>query len=100
MKICHKLVRARIPKIIEANSKACVIAVLSNDDYIALFDTKLEKKLRDYYAGRFAKELADLFKVLHSCVVAHGYTLEQFENVCTEKAAKHGAFTIYEENSS
>ena len=93
MKIYHKLVRDRIPEIIEAGGKTCVTEVLSDEDYIAALDAKLEEELREYYADHSLEELADLLEVLRACAVARGYTLEQLENVRAEKAAKRGAFT-------
>ena len=93
MKIYHKLVRDRIPEIIEDGGKTCVAEVLSDEDYIAALDAKLEEELREYYADHSLEELADLLEVLCACAVARGYTLEQLENVRAEKAAKRGAFT-------
>ena len=43
-----KLVRDSIPEIIEADGKTCVCATLSNEDYIALLDQKLNEELAEY----------------------------------------------------
>ena len=37
-KTYHKLVRDRIPEIIEADKKICICETLSNEDYISLLD--------------------------------------------------------------
>ena len=38
MKTYHKLVRDRIPEIIEADGKTCVCETLSDEEYIRLLD--------------------------------------------------------------
>lgn len=92
MKLYHKLVRDRIPEIIEASGKTCVTEIMSDDDYIAALDAKLNEELQEYYADHSVEELADMLEVLRACAVARGYTLEQLEAVRAEKAAKRGAF--------
>ena len=47
IKAYHKLVRDRIPEIIEADGKTCICATLSNEDYIALLDQKLNEELTE-----------------------------------------------------
>ena len=41
----HKLVRDRIPEIIEASGKSCVTEILSDADYLELLDAKLDEEL-------------------------------------------------------
>ena len=41
----HKLVRDRIPEIIESDGKQCVCEVLSSEDYLVLLDEKLQEEL-------------------------------------------------------
>ena len=43
MKTYHKLVRDRIPEIIEADGKTCVCETLSDEEYIRLLDKKLNE---------------------------------------------------------
>ena len=44
----HKLVRDRIPEIIEAVGKVCICERLSAEDYILLLDQKLNEELAEY----------------------------------------------------
>ena len=44
----HKLVRDRIPAIIESAGKKCIYTELSDDAYIAMLDTKLNEELAEY----------------------------------------------------
>ena len=45
MKSFYKLVRDRIPEIIEADGKTCVYETLSDEAYIRLLDQKLSEEL-------------------------------------------------------
>ena len=48
----HKLVRDRIPEIIEADGKVCICETLSDEDYIYLLDQKLNEELAEYHLRR------------------------------------------------
>ena len=88
----HKLVRDRIPEIIEASGKSCVTEILSDADYLELLDAKLDDELAEYHKDQNVEELADLLEVIYAAAKARGYTLEQLEVVRAEKASKRGAF--------
>ena len=91
IKYC-KLVRDRIPEIIEASGKACVTEILSDDEYLRMIDTKLDEELVEYHKDQNIEELADLIEVIYAAAIARGYTIEQLEKVRAEKAEKRGAF--------
>ena len=88
----NKLVRDRIPEIIEASGKNCVTEILSDADYLELLDAKLDEELSEYHKDQNVEELADLLEVIYAAAKARGYTLEQLEVVRAEKASKRGAF--------
>ena len=88
----NKLVRDRIPEIIEASGKSCVTDILSDADYLRMLDAKLDEELAEYHQDQNVEELADLLEVLYAAAKARGYTLEQLEQVRAEKAAKRGGF--------
>lgn len=88
----NKLVRDRIPEIIESAGKTCVTAVLSDEEYIRCLDAKLDEELSEYHKDQNIEELADLIEVIRAAAVARGYTLEELERVRTEKAAERGGF--------
>ena len=92
MRQYHKLVRDRIPEIIEADGKSCICETLSDEDYISLLDRKLNEELAEYQESKSLEELADLLEVMQAVVKARGWTLEELEQVRTDKAAKRGGF--------
>ena len=88
----NKLVRDRIPEIIEASGKFCVTEILSDEAYLRLLDAKLDEELAEYHSDQNIEELADLLEVIYAAAMARGYTLEQLESVRAAKAEKRGAF--------
>ncbi len=92
VKTYNKLVRDRIPEIIEASGKSCSTEILSAEDYLHMVDAKLDEELAEYHKDQNIEELADLLEVIRAAVVARGYTIEDLERVRSEKAAKRGGF--------
>lgn len=88
----HKLVRDRIPEIIEASGKTCVTEVLSDEEYLKMIDAKLDEELAEYHKDQNIEELADLLEVVRAAAIARGYSVEELEKVRAEKAAKRGGF--------
>lgn len=91
-KVYNKLVRDRIPAIIEATGAACETEILSDADYLRLLDTKLDEELAEYHQDQNIEELADLLEVIYACAKARGYTPDELEAVRAGKAAKRGGF--------
>lgn len=88
----NKLVRDRIPEIIQADGKTCVCDVLSDEDYLRLLDQKLNEELAEYQESKSLEELADLFEVMRAVVKARGWTMEKLEQVRADKADRRGGF--------
>ena len=88
----NKLVRDRIPEIIESSGKTCVVEVLSDEEYLKYLDAKLDEELADYHKDQNIEELADLLEVLRAAAIARGYSIEDLEQVRAAKAEKRGSF--------
>lgn len=88
----HKLVRDRIPEIIQDSGKICFHETLNNADYLCLLDEKLNEELAEYQKSKSIEELADLLEVMQAVVKARGWTLEELEQVRADKAAERGGF--------
>ena len=89
----HKLVRDRIPEIIESSGKTCTVEILSDEDYLRMVDAKLDEELAEYHKDQNIEELADLLEVIRAAAIARGYTLEELEAVRVKKAEKRGGFS-------
>ena len=73
----NKLVRDRIPEIIESKGKACVTEILPDEKYLEMIDAKLDEELLEYHTDKNLEELADLVEVIYAATKARGYTLEE-----------------------
>ena len=93
IKTYNKLVRDRIPEIINASGRTCAIEVLSMDDYLHYLDLKLDEELAEYHQSLSIEELADLQEVINAVTIARGYSLDDLEKVRADKAQKRGGFT-------
>ena len=91
-KTYNKLVRDRIPEIIEASGAECKTEILSDEKYLEMIDAKLDEELAEYHKDQNIEELADLLEVIRAATIARGYTLEELEAVRVKKAEKRGGF--------
>ena len=92
IKTYHKLVRDRIPEIIEKSGKVCKTEILSDDDYLIMLEQKLDEELEEYHQDQNLEELADLLEVLWATAEARGYTVAELELMRKKKAAERGGF--------
>lgn len=92
IKTYNKLVRDRIPEIIEESGKECKTAILSDEQYLKMIDAKLDEELAEYHKDQNIEELADLLEVIRAATIARGYTLDDLETVRAKKAEKRGGF--------
>ncbi len=88
----NKLVRDRIPKIIEDSGKTCEIEVLDDKTYLEMLDKKLMEELSEYYESHNAEELADLLEVIYAAAKLQGYIKEQLEEIRQNTADRRGTF--------
>lgn len=93
MTIIHnKLVRDKIPQIIEQSGKICVTRILSDEEYAAALNAKLQEELNEYLADGSMEELADLLEVMMAAAKARGHDFSEVEAIRREKAEKRGRF--------
>ena len=92
MKVYNKLVRDKIPEIIEADGKVCRTHILSNEEYIVALEAKLNEEVAEYQADKNLEEMADVLEVLHASCVARGYSLDELEAMRAKKANERGGF--------
>jgi predicted house-cleaning noncanonical NTP pyrophosphatase (MazG superfamily) len=92
----NKLVRDKIPQIIESKGKKFSAKVLNNEDYIKYLKEKAYEELDEYCAAETdveaVEELADLLEVIRALTNQHGFSIEEVEAVRKGKAGKRGGF--------
>lgn len=92
MKVHNKLVRDKIPEIIEKDGKTCVTHILSGEKYIVALETKLNEEVAEYQADKNLEEMAGVLEVLQAICVARGYSLDELEMMRAKKADERGGF--------
>ena len=90
--VYNKLVRDRIPEIIENDGKTCRIEILTDEEYIKKVDAKLDEELAEYHKDQNIEELADLMEVIYAAAIDRGYSVEELEAARQKKVQKRGAF--------
>lgn len=87
-----KLIRDRIPEIIERSGKTCVCETLTEGEYLRRLNEKLLEETREYLESGELEELADICEVLRAITEAKGLTPEALERARAEKRAARGGF--------
>ncbi len=92
----NKLVRDRIPEIIEKNGESFNTRILTEEEYIKELKRKCYEEFDEYAATDNDKdaveELADLLELMHALATVHGTDIHEIERVRNEKAEKRGGF--------
>ena len=91
-KTYNKLVRDKIPEIIEKSGNKCKIEILADEDYLRMLDAKLDEELAEYHKDQNLEELADLLEVIYAAAKAHGFSIDELEELRKQKAEKRGGF--------
>ena len=92
MPVYNKLVRDKIPEIIEKSGKRCIIETMDKKTYLESLDNKLYEELAEYQQDKSIEELADLLEVTYAVASARGYSFKELERIIAEKAVKRGGF--------
>lgn len=92
MDIQNKLVRDKIPEIIENSGRRAQYHFLSEEEYLTALDKKLLEEVEEYQADKNLEEMADILEVLYTICSARGYTREDLEEKRKEKFFKRGGF--------
>ncbi|WP_410990414.1 pyrophosphohydrolase domain-containing protein [Bacillus cereus] len=93
----NKLIRNKIPQIIEANGKTPTTKILSKDEYIKEICKKIEEELTEYLEANTKEhkleELSDLLEIINALAEHEGTTLEEINNIRKTKAEGRGGFS-------
>lgn len=92
LKKYNKLVRDKIPEIIEQDGRKAFCHVLSDEVYISELDKKLNEEVQEYQKDKNIEEMADVLEVLYAICEARGYSIADLEAKRKEKADSRGGF--------
>jgi predicted house-cleaning noncanonical NTP pyrophosphatase (MazG superfamily) len=92
MIVYNKLVRDRIPEIIAADGKSCVVRVLERDECLRELRRKLEEELREYLQSAEILELVDLAEIIYALAQEEGIDAAAFDQLRRTKRSTRGGF--------
>lgn len=96
MPIYNKLVRDRIPAIIEAGNKKFTMNVLNTTQHEVEIKRNLIEELKEYQEPstneEAVEELADLLELIYALLPLHDSNMEELEKVRVAKREKRGGF--------
>lgn len=91
-----KLVRDKIPTIIEESGKEAVTRILDDRTYEMELYIKLKEEMYEfldaYFIEDIAEELADMLEVIYALAKVKGIDKEVLEEVRKQKAMERGSF--------
>lgn len=88
----NKLIRDRIPEIIEASGKKAVVEKIQGEELLNLLNKKLFEELEEYEESGEVEELADLVEVVQAILDYKKVSLEDFNRIRENKNKSRGAF--------
>lgn len=88
----HKLVRDKIPKIIQKDGKRPVYKTLSEKQFYQELKRKLSEEVAEFFESEDVEELADIQTVLEALVASKNVSRSSFDEIVAQKKAKRGGF--------
>lgn len=93
MPVYAKVVRDRIPEIIERTGKKCTVSKVTGEMLILALQEKLIEELREFdEGGRDLEELADILEVVDGLAFHLGSSFEQIVGLKQKKRQERGGF--------
>ncbi len=96
-KIYNKLVRDKIPKIIENDGETPVVRVLNDNEYKKELEKKLKEEYEEVLLAKDKKErleeLADMLEVIRTLALLEDEDIQSVINIMDKKREKRGGFT-------
>lgn len=91
MKEYNKLVRDRIPEIIEKSGAKAITRTLTDEEFKVFLEKKLDEEVKEFHESKSLEELADILEVVFSLSAVYGNAEEMLEK-WLKKAATRGNF--------
>ncbi len=96
MPVYNKLVRDKIPHVIESTGKNFRTRILDEEQYRIELNVKLIEESEEYMQAEDKQEaldeLADMLEVIRALAALHGASWEQLEAIRVNKAKARGSF--------
>lgn len=90
--VYNKLVRDKIPQIIERQGKTANTRILSDEEYTRALEQKLDEEAGEFHKGKNLEELADILEVVYALAESIGCTKEELMEIYQKKHEERGGF--------
>ena len=88
-----KLVRDKIPRIIEKSGRSCRYYMATKDEYPRRLHAKLREEIKEFEEDPCEEELADIMEVLEALMTFYGVDPYEVETARQAKQFARGSFT-------
>jgi predicted house-cleaning noncanonical NTP pyrophosphatase (MazG superfamily) len=97
MPIYNKLVRDKIPEVIQSTGKGFRTRILNPEEYLRELNTKLREESDEYHQAKddhaVLEELADMLEVIRAIAEARGASWQELEAIRIHKEEARGGFS-------
>lgn len=90
--VYEKLVRDKIPQMIEAEGRRANYRILDDMEYRRCLERKLDEEVWEYHTEKNLEELVDILEVVFALAQDQGSTREQLLQTWEEKHTRRGGF--------
>lgn len=92
MKEYNKLVRDKIPEIIEKSGKKAITRTLTDEEFKEYLEKKLDEEVAEFHESKSMEELCDILEVVYALSSAHGVLFDVILGRA-KKEQERGGFT-------
>ena len=90
--VYNKLVRDKIPSIIESQGKNAKVRRLDDEEYFLALEQKLDEEVAEFHKDKNLEELADILEVVYALAENLGCTKEELLEIYRKKHDERGGF--------
>lgn len=90
--VYNKLVRDKIPAIIEAQGQKAKNCILDDEAYKRALEAKLDEEVTEFHKEKNLEELADILEVVYALSENLGHSKEELLKTYEKKHAERGGF--------
>lgn len=88
----NKLVRDKIPQIIEEKGQIAIIKIANQKEYEKKLNEKLMEEVKEFLKAKNKEEFVDILEVLNAIGAFYEFDKTQVDQLRKEKAMKKGSF--------
>lgn len=88
----NKLVRDRIPEMIEKKGEKAVIRIADAEEYFQKLKEKLREEVEEFFESQNEEEMADILEVISAICDFRNIEMKQLERLRDKKAKEKGRF--------